>query len=91
VLQEKKSSGWARRADTGRCRDRGTQEDLGEFVKQQRFRSDLFYRLNVAVTGPPLRERREIPDPAPISAQMRSPPRPGGADRPATQLSELMA
>ena len=25
-----------------------SQEDLGELVKQQRFRSDLYYRLNLA-------------------------------------------
>ena len=37
-----------------------SQEDLGELVKQQPFRSNLYYRLNVAVIElPPLRERRE--------------------------------
>ncbi|HHM23883.1 MAG TPA: sigma-54-dependent Fis family transcriptional regulator [Bacteroidetes bacterium] len=37
-----------------------TNADLHELVKQNRFRSDLFYRLNVAALHiPPLRERRD--------------------------------
>ena len=37
-----------------------TQADLGELVEQQRFREDLYYRLNVIrIAVPPLRDRRE--------------------------------
>jgi two-component system, NtrC family, C4-dicarboxylate transport response regulator DctD len=71
-----------------------SQEDLGELVKQQRFRSDLYYRLNVAVIElPPLRERREdIPmlfERFVLDAATRY-----GREAPivsAAQLSELMA
>jgi two-component system C4-dicarboxylate transport response regulator DctD len=71
-----------------------SQEDLGELVKQQRFRSDLYYRLNVAVIElPPLRERREdIPilfEHFVLDAATRY-----GREAPivsGTQLSELMA
>jgi len=37
-----------------------TQKDLGELVRQGKFREDLFYRLNViAIKVPPLRSRKE--------------------------------
>lgn len=37
-----------------------TNQDLGEMVKQGKFRQDLYYRLNViSIKIPPLRERKE--------------------------------
>ncbi|HZE96621.1 MAG TPA: sigma-54 dependent transcriptional regulator [Planctomycetota bacterium] len=37
-----------------------TNKDLGRLIREEKFRSDLFYRLNVvSITLPPLRERKE--------------------------------
>ena len=37
----------------------GTNQNLAQLVREGRFRDDLFYRLNVGLHIPPLRERRE--------------------------------
>jgi len=36
-----------------------TNQDLGQLVSEGRFRQDLFFRLNIGLHIPPLRERRE--------------------------------
>jgi len=36
-----------------------TNQDLDQLVRQGRFREDLFFRLNIGLRIPPLRERRE--------------------------------
>ena len=40
-----------------------TNQDLGQLVHEGRFRDDLFFRLNISIPIPPLRDRREeIPE-----------------------------
>ena len=36
-----------------------TNQDLGQLVREGRFRDDLFFRLNISIPIPPLRDRRE--------------------------------
>jgi formate hydrogenlyase transcriptional activator len=62
VLQEREFErlGSSRTLRTGARLIAATNQDLAAMVAQQKFRSDLFYRLNVfPVQVPPLRERRE--------------------------------
>jgi formate hydrogenlyase transcriptional activator len=62
VLQEREFErlGSSRTLQTGARLIAATNQDLAAMVEQQKFRSDLFYRLNVfPVQVPPLRERQE--------------------------------
>jgi formate hydrogenlyase transcriptional activator len=62
VLQEREFErlGSCRTLETGARLIAATNQDLAGMVERQKFRSDLFYRLNVfPVRVPPLRERQE--------------------------------
>ena len=62
VLQEREFErlGSSRTLQTGARLIAATNQDLAAMVERQKFRSDLFYRLNVfPVQVPPLRERQE--------------------------------
>ncbi len=62
VLQEREFErlGSSRTMQTGARLIAATNQDLAAMVEQQKFRSDLYYRLNVfPVQVPPLRERQE--------------------------------
>jgi formate hydrogenlyase transcriptional activator len=73
VLQERESErlGSSRTLPTDARLIAATNRDLNAMVAEQRFRSDLFYRLNVfPIYVPPLRERKEdIPFPVRHFAQ----------------------
>jgi DNA-binding NtrC family response regulator len=63
-----------------------THHDLGEAVRQDRFRDDLYYRLNVInIHLPPLRERRED---IPLLAHEFLERLSHELDRPVTEISE---